>query len=195
MTLDQLLNQIRDDYVSRFIDAVNEHAADDGVTVAHESAFCDSNGDVVTEGQLGLPARNDLFILRDGAVVESHQIDTEGMLSFDPVVFDWPESGLSLELRPFPWDWMQVRIFGLPSQADWEPLRDWFLRWFQDGDPEPGELLEGVHFMSDPASADGGIEVSIDLGSAPVESWEELLDAIVRMGARQVRIGHFPEGQ
>lgn len=195
MALGQLLDQIRDYYVSRFIDAINEHAADDETTVAHESAFRNSDGDIVTEGELGLPTRGDLFIIRDGAVVDSLQIDTEGMLSFDPITFSWPENRLSVDLGPFQWNWMQLRVFGLPPKANWEPLRDWFLRWFQDDDPAADQLLGGVHFMSDPSSADGCAEVSIDLGSAPVESLEELLDAVGGMDAKRVQIGQFAEGK
>jgi hypothetical protein len=45
--------------------------AHDGVTVAHEPAFCDANGDVVVEGELSLPTRGDLLLIRDGAVSDS----------------------------------------------------------------------------------------------------------------------------
>lgn len=192
--LGQLLDQIRDYYVSRFIEAINEHPSADGVTLAREPAFCDSNGDVVTEGELAVPSRGDLLVIRDGAVSDSVQIDTAGMLSFEPIAFDWPENNLSVDLHPFQWNWMQLRIFGLKTDTDWAPIRDWFIGWFQENDPADDELLGGVHFLSDPECGNDYSQMSIDLGTAPVESFEELLDAIGQMGATRVQIGQFEEG-
>lgn len=192
--LGQLLNQIRDYYVSRFIDAVNEHSGIVGVTVAHETAFCNAKGEVVAAGELSLPARGDLLLVRDGAVSDSVRIDTNGMLSFEPIAFSWAESNLNVDLRPFQWNWMQLRIFGLQPNPDWTPIRDWFIRWFQENDPAEDELLGGVHCLTDPKEGDGCSLVSIDLGTAPVESFEELLDAIGQLGADRVQIGQFNDG-
>ena len=191
--LGQLLDQIRDYYVNRFIDAINEYTSADDATVAHEPALCNADGHLVTEGALGLPVRGDLLVIRDGAVSDSLRIDTQGMLSFEPIAFEWPENNLDVDLRPFQWNWMQLRIFGLQNNADWAPIRDWFIGWFQEDDPAEGELLGGVHFLSDPELGRDYSQVSIDLGTAPVESFEELLDAIGQMGASGVQIGQFEE--
>jgi hypothetical protein len=192
--LGQLLDEIRDYYINRFIDAINEQSLADGVTLTHEPAFCDSNGDVVTEGELAVPSRVDLLVISDGAVSDSILIDTDGILSFEPIAFDWPENDLNVDLHPFQWNWMQVRIFGLKTNTDWAPIRDWFIGWFQENDPADGELLGGVHWLSDPEYGDDYSQLSIDLGTAPVESFEELLDAIGQMRATRVQIGQFEEG-
>jgi hypothetical protein len=192
--LGQLLDEIRDYYVNRFIDAINEQSLADGVTLTHEPAFCDSNGDVVIEGELEVPSRVDLLVISDGAASDSILIDTDGILSFEPIAFDWPENDLNVDLHPFQWNWMQVRIFGLKINTDWAPIRDWFIGWFQENDPADGELLGGVHWLSDPEYGDEYSQLSIDLGTAPVESFEELLDAIGQMGATRVQIGQFEEG-
>jgi hypothetical protein len=192
--LGQLLDQIRDYYVSRFIDAINEHSGNDGVSIAHEPAFCNANGEVVTEGELSLPSRCDLLVIRDGAVSESVRIDTDGMLSFEPIKFAWPENKLNVDLEPFQWNWMQLRIFGLKAESDWTPMRDWFIGWFQENDPADDELLGGVHFLSDPEYGHDYSQISVDLGTSPVEAFEELLDAIGQMGAARVQIGQFEEG-
>ena len=192
--LGQLLDEIRDYYINRFIDAINEQSLADGVTLTHEPAFCDSNGDVVTEGELAVPSRVDLLVISDGAASDSILIDTDGILSFEPIAFDWPENDLNVDLHPFQWNWMQVRIFGLKTNTDWAPIRDWFIGWFQENDPADGELLGGVHWLSDPEYGEDYSQLSIDLGTAPVESFEELLDAIGQMGATRVQIGQFEEG-
>lgn len=193
MALGELLDQIRDYYVDRFVDTINEHAAAGDTTVAHECAYRDADGNFVTEGHLGLPARADAVIIRNGAVTDSLQIDTEGMLSFDSIVFDWPANDLQVELQPFQWNWIQLRIHGLPSDCDWNPLREWFMLWFRDDDPVDDELLGAVHFMSDPDERDEYCQVTLDLGTAPVEAFEELLDAICNMGAGRLHIGQFDE--
>ncbi len=89
---------------------------------------------------------------------------------------------------------MQLRIFGLKADSDWTPMRDWFIGWFQENDPTDDVLLGGVHFLSDPEYEHDYSQISIDLGTAPVESFEELLDAIGQMGATRVQIGQFDEG-
>ncbi len=47
------------------------------------------------------------------------------------------------------------------------------VRWFQENDPANDELLGGVHFLSDPENRHDYSQLSIDLGTAPVESFEE----------------------
>jgi len=189
MQLGQLLDQIRDYYVSRFIDILNECAADPETTVAHEPAYSDADGEVVTEGRLELPVRGDLLILRDGAVSEVLSVDTDGMLTFEPLEFQWDDNALHVDLHPFQWNGIPLRIFGLPPNPDWTPLREWFLHWFLEEDPPEDELLGGVHFMSDPEDDGECTQVSIDLGTAPVEVFEELLDALVKLGSNRVQIG------
>ncbi len=121
----------------------------------HEPAFCNANGEVVTAGELSLPSRGDLLVIRDGAVCESVRIDTDGMLSFESVTFAWPEYKLNVDLQPFQWNWMQLRIFGLKADSDWTPMRDWFIGWFQENDPADDELLGGVHFLAGPEYGHG----------------------------------------
>jgi len=59
----------------------------------------------------------------------------------------------------------------------------------------PSDVLEDlsgvVHFMSDPELQGDRYDISLDLGSAPVETFESLLDALVLVGAKSVEIGKF----
>lgn len=193
MAIGQLLEQIRDYYIDRFVSAINEQSVGQDVTIAHELAFRNRVGDLVTAGQLDLPLRADLIVIRDGMVANSLQIDTVGTVSFVPICFNWPEHDLSVQMGPFQWNWLQLRIYGLPPSSDYEPLREWFMLWFQDDDPRGEELLGGVHFLSDPWIVDGAMQFSIDLGTAPVRSFEELLVAVGRMRPERLSIGQFSE--
>ena len=47
-----------------------------------------------------------------------------------------------------------------------------------------------MHFLSDPEISDGAVTFSVDLGTAPVEAFEELLDAVEALGATLCEIGH-----
>lgn len=193
IVIGQLLDQIRDYYIDYFIDTINEYGETNGGSIFHEVALCKADGSLATAGVLGLPVRGDLVVIRDSSGTDSVRIDTDGMLSFEPIEFEWPENNLVVDLGPFQWNWMQLRIFGLGNHADWEPIRDWFMGWFQEEDPEEGELLGGVHFLSDPETGNAYSQVSIDLGTAPVESFEELLDALGQMGATKVQFGLFED--
>jgi hypothetical protein len=191
MDLAPMLEDIREYYVNHFVDTVNEHTAADDATIVYEAAFCDDKGQIATEGQLDLPARGDLIVVRDGLISDSIQIDTEGMVSFEALSFDWPGNGVKVELSPFQWNWLQLRIYGLQPDTDWAPLCDWFKRWFRENDPADGELLDGIHFMSDPEDVGGCAQLAIDLGTAPIESFQELVDALGPLGADRVEIGQF----
>ena len=46
-----------------------------------------------------------------------------------------------------------------------------------------------MHFLSDPEISDGAVTFSVDLGTAPMEAFEELLDAVEALGATLCEIG------
>ena len=110
--------------------------------------------------------------------------------AFDALEFHWTEE-LAVNLEPFKWNELTLELSGVGSCVDWDPLVDWFEKWF-DGDEKlkPGSdgLCGVVHFLSDPETKDDGVHFMIDLGSAPVEAFEELLDAVDALGAPRVKI-------
>ena len=50
-------------------------------------------------------------------------------------------------------------------------------------------LAKAVHFLSDPEISDGAVTFAVDLGTAPVETFEGLLDALEMTGAKRCDIG------
>jgi hypothetical protein len=187
MNLTELLDSIRDHYLERLTAAIDEKV-DAGVTVATEVALRDETGAPKGDGVFDLPMRVDLAVLTGGTVSDSITVDTETMLSFDEVVFDW--DGLGVTLSPFQWNWCEVLAEGTFTEASVEPLIDWFHEWFVDGEDGDGtELLGAVHYMSDPQLTASQISFVIDLGTAPVDAFEELLDAVAATGATSVNLG------
>ena len=193
MSLEPLLEKVREYYVTRLMDAVAERADAGEGEVVHEAALRNDAGQVLRTGQLDLPARADIVTTRDGKTIGSALVDTERMLSFEPLDFDWPDSELRVELYPFQWNLAQMRVYGLTDEPDWAPLREWFLHWFNEQDERPAasEPLGVVHFLSEPDLQSGFVEFTIDLGTAPLGAFEEFVDVVAGMGASRVEIGKF----
>jgi hypothetical protein len=188
MGLGELLDQIRQYYLDRLIAAAEERSSDK-TTVILEPVLRNCNGEAVAEGELHLPLRKDLAILQNGVVKELLTIDTKGMLSFEPIAFDWGDS-LRVSLRPFQWQSMILRM-PRRKRADWQPLMDWFWRWFRQDEDGGDGLLDVVHFLSDPQLSAKVVTFEADLGSAPVEAFEELLDAVAALGNKRCEIGEM----
>ncbi|MBV8880203.1 MAG: hypothetical protein JO332_09585 [Planctomycetaceae bacterium] len=180
MQLGELLDRIRDYYLQRLRTELRE-----APKPIAEPAFRKKDGSLAREGPLSLPLRGDLY-----AHGEMIAVDTEKMLAFDALEFPWTED-LTVDLEPFKWNELTLHLAGVGSCVDWAPLTAWFEKWFDgDDEREPGpDGLRGVlHFLSDPETHDDEIRFMIDLGSAPVEAFEELLDAADALGAPRVRI-------
>jgi len=191
MHVGELLDQVRQYYLDRFINVRDELLAEQNSRLILEPELRGSDGAVVTEGALQLPLRTDFAVIKDGGT-KTLSIDTERMLSFEPISFIWG-AGLEVRLGPFQWQAMRLQV-PLPETTRWQPLQHWYWRWFKEDAGEHNEALAGaVHFLSDPEVADGGVTFAVDLGAAPVEAFEDLLDALEMMGAKHCEIGH-PEG-
>src|SRR5262245_13122068 len=189
MTLGQLLDDVRGMYTTRLAEA-SRHRTADGRSVLLEAAYRLKDGSVVREGTLDLPCRTDVAVLEDGKVVETVILDVNKLVSFEPITFDW-SGGLAVELRPFQWDSCRLKLRAAQA-LDYAPLRNWFARWFDEDDRKsPGaDGLQGVvHYLSDPERSASAESVVVDLGSAPVEAFEELLDAISEMAVPSVVVG------
>jgi hypothetical protein len=186
MGLGELLDRIRELYLAAFV-AEAERRRRPGVRVQCESTLLTASGEPACEGALGLPLRVDLVVLSGGEVVEKHRVVSGRMIAFAPISFDWV-GRLRVRLGPFFWDCLDFRI-PAPPGADWGPLAAWFREWFDEEDEGEDGLFGVVHFLSDPQTEDGGVCFQADLGSAPVEAFEGLLDAVAALGAPEVVIG------
>lgn len=191
MRVGELLDQVRQYYVDRFIKTRDELLAEQNTRLILEPELRGDDGIVITDGVLQLPLRTDMAVIKDAAA-KTLSIDTERMLSFDPVSFIWG-AGLAVRLGPFQWQAVRLQV-ALPETTRWQPLQHWFRRWFKENAGEHNEALAGaVHFLSDPELSDGAVTFATDLRTAPVEAFEDLLDALEMMGAKRCEIGH-PEG-
>ena len=78
----ELLDQVRQYYLDRFIKTRDELLAEQNTRLLLEPELRGSDGAVVTEGTLQLPLRMDIAVIKDGSA-KTLSIDTERMLSFE----------------------------------------------------------------------------------------------------------------
>jgi hypothetical protein len=187
MTLGDLLEMIRQDYMDH-LTATAEDLQEDGAEVMFEPAFRDDKGEVALEGALKLPARIDLLAKR-GEAVETVQVAAEGVFKFDGSIDITWEGGMEVQVFPFAWDMMPVRMEGVADDAKFEPLQQWFWRWFAEPEDLEGPAQEVVHYLGDPEKVEGVTRIIADMGSSPLEAWQDLLDACAACGAKKVIVG------
>jgi hypothetical protein len=195
MTVGQLVDDIRDRYLKEFRECMT-YVKQKGMEVMSEAVCTDENGALAREGTLNLPLRLDVVGLADGEGKDTICVDSITMLSFDPMDFKWT-GGLPTRLAPFTWDACDIRAFGIPETSDWSHLRGWHDRWFDGEDtrqPDEHGLCGVIHFLSDPQRDGNAMIMRVDFGSAPVEAFEELLDALHDSGATKIEIGHDNNG-
>ncbi|PZP40221.1 MAG: hypothetical protein DI585_01710 [Pseudomonas fluorescens] len=187
MTLGDLLEMIRQDYIDHMT-AMADDLEEDGAEVMFEPAFRDDKGEVSLEGILKLPARVDLLTKR-GEAVEPVQVAAEGVFRFDDSIDITWDNGMSVKVLPFGWDMMPVRMSGVADDQAFEPLQQWFWRWFAEPEELEGPVQEVVHYLGDPERVDGEVRIMADMGTAPLEAWQDLIDACAACGAKSLVIG------
>jgi len=187
VNLGELIEKIRGLTVDALHAAAAQHA--DAGRVVYEPALRDADGNAVTDGELVLPTRVDLVVVAaDGTGQESITVETKRLVTFEPVSMEW-DGGMDIHVDPFQWDWCGLRLEGLPDNPDWAALTAWFLRQFEAAGDSDG-LKDVVHFLGDPtALPGGGVALTLDFGSAPVDAFGELMQAVSATGARRLMVG------
>ena len=191
MTVGQVLDDIRERYLKEFRECM-AYVKQKGMEVMSEAACTDENAALAREGTLNLPMRLDVVGLADGEATDNICVDSVTMLSFEPIDFEWT-GGLPTRLAPFTWDACDIRAFGILETSGWSHLRGWFDRWFDGEDTRQADehgLYCVIHSLSDPKREGDASIMQVDFGSAPVEAFEKLLDALHASGATKIEIGH-----
>ena len=195
MTVGQLLDDIRDKYLKEFRECI-AHVRQNGMEPMCEAAMLNEDGVLAREGTLDLPMRLDVVGFADGEAKETVRVDSDSMLSFEPIDFEWA-GGLPTRIAPFAWDACDIRVFDIPETSDWSHVREWFDRWFDGEDTRQADehgLYGVIHFLSDPKHEGNATIMQVDFGSATEEAFEELLDALRDSGATRIEIGRDQVG-
>jgi len=153
-----------------------------------EPAMRDGDGNVVQEGPLATGLRPDFVQEVDGApdglYVDAPMVEGQVTYGFEL------NSSVACEVFPFRWQDFRVRL--MPADGlDLAPLSAWFWEWFDANDLNDvdGDGFFGVvHWLGEPVAGETGVMVDVDLGSAPVDAFLALLDAVSKAGATRLVI-------
>jgi hypothetical protein len=184
MTVTELLEKIRDYYLTRFKQEIDEQR-DNGFETIIEPELVDKNGFTITEGFFDTPYRNDLFLLRDNNPIESIMVDTESKLTFNPITLQWTDK-LTVTIESFQWNYLTV-VFNDDIDLDWTHLKNWFNDSFKEKN-KVDDFKLAVHFISDPYKVDNLQMVDLDLGSGTIDDFEKLLDSFDKMSLTSVTV-------
>ncbi len=183
MTVTELLEKVRDYYLSRFEEAIIEKE-NTGLKIIPEPELLDKNGNLIREGIFNLPYRNDLVVVKDGEAIDSIMIDTDKKLSFNQISINWTEN-LAVTIHPFQWNFFCIET--PQSFNNLEIIADWFNIAFLEKKDQT-IFKNAVHFISDPYK-DGEVnKIDVDLGSGLVEDFFNLLDALEKAGLNKIEI-------
>jgi hypothetical protein len=166
-----------------------DHASDGILKVVPEAALRAPDGTLLRRGNPPMPVRVDLVTLVNERVRDGLTIESETMPGFPTFSLKWKHT-FPVKISPFSWNACPVRI--VPARKDIALLVEWFEHWFDpDETATPGDdgLLGVVHSLASQPAQANAVYLMIDLGSAPVEAFEELIDAIHATGAEAVEIG------
>lgn len=185
MTIPELLAKIRAIYATQLSAVIAAHP-----NCVSEGAYRTSSGDLAFEGASALPMRLDVLPVTEEGPGNPIMVDSPSRLQFTPI--DWSESpSLRVTLAPFIWDYCQVFVPDIPANFSFEPIKQWFLRWFDADDANTADengLYGVVHYLSEPDYKEEGVSFTVDFGSAPVDALEDLFEALAAAGATIARI-------
>ena len=195
MTFGQLVDRARTRCLESMSAAISEAEASAQRVIAEASA-CLSTGEIAfAPDGLKLPLRYDLAVQGEDGTWTTKNADTVAIEFSSPAFANW-EKKLQIEIRSCAWDYLCVVVSPQMAHVDWQPIRDWFLKWFDAEDgrcPDENGLYGVLHFISDPVQVSNGYEFFIDLGSATTEALEEFFDCLTGMGFTKCAIGSNPD--
>jgi hypothetical protein len=190
LTIGGLLARVRTSYIDSFARRLAGASRSEGKRLIPEVTVCQADGEIARAGALDLPRRVDACVFADDVITNLVHFDSEEMLAFEPLSLVWGD-GLDVDLYPFTWDACELR-FTPPEDDDLGPLVAWFQRWFDEADERAltNEFPGGVvHSLSEPVEDGGFYLIVVDLGSARLKAFEELLDAVSAMGRPRLVVG------
>ncbi|MDX2110815.1 MAG: hypothetical protein SFY80_11295 [Verrucomicrobiota bacterium] len=195
MTIGTLLDNIRNNHLESFAEKLDS-LDDEGLSFDPEVALVDDSGALTLDGALALPRRVDVEVEDpETGVFEELDIPSDKLYAFPPITVDWT-AHMRVVFSPFRWEACRVTAEGILSGHNLDDLKQWYLNWFdvednelpEDEDGECDGFHEVVHSLSDPVMEESMLSFEVDLGSAPIEAFDGLLDALSAMGARQVKL-------
>ncbi len=184
MVLGDLLGMIRQDYLDTLHATIAEHRTS-GATLELEAA-------TDSAPMFGQTLWHDFTL---NGIPQT--IASEGVFAFDAsITFGWGDAlpgqsePLQVVVQPFAWEAMPVTLTVPAGKAfNPAPLLQWLEQWSaqpEDADrAEAGPFKEVVHSLRQVAPT----SFIADLGSAPLDAWQDFLEAALATGASRAVFG------
>jgi len=187
MEVDKILFSIRSNYISGFVHEL--HDLQKEYYVALEPLNLEDSGEITTQGKLDLPSRIDYAVVKDESTENYSFTSSNETVSFDPLKLK-SVNDIDLSIYPFLWGHCRCQLLKGPEEADWQYLRQWYLKWFDEGISDEQGFSGCIHSMSDPEKIEQGYQMIIDFGSAPIDVIEDWIETVNLMGFKKVNLGY-----
>lgn len=185
--IEQRLAHIRDETVATILREIAALIASD-VDCTPEPVILNAEGAPVREGALNLPRRGDIET-RSAIRTLVRRVESKPSEPFEPMSYV-TDDGTKAAIATFAWD--RLHVFGIADAGapNWQPLRLWFLEWFQPRNTDVHPELSGVlHSLTGPKDTGQGYSITIDLGSAPIDCIPALIEAMALTGCYDLTLG------
>ncbi len=188
MEIDQILNEIRGCYLKEFSQQVAEAENHDVLLCSVETPKKKDDGQLVFSGPIRLPSRDDITLFKGGEIEKVLSVKADSGIVFDQKSILWKDK-LAVSLSPFRWSGCRVVLSGLSQTSRWQPLKDWYMQWFDGNGEDSGEkFIHATHEIKGPRVNGEKVEFTVDFGSSPVHAFDGLLDALITMGYKKVEL-------
>ncbi|THB68914.1 MAG: hypothetical protein D6B27_01595 [Gammaproteobacteria bacterium] len=188
MEIDSILHEIREDYLKHFKKVIADIGEVD--CLRPEEVMVKECGTVALSGPIRLPKRRDITIINaDESDVREIIVKPEITFDFCRKEFLWKDK-LKVIVSPFSWHECLVELSGLSQSSRWNPLKEWFDRWFNIEDRiEDCIFIGAAHEIKGPRVKGEKVEFAVDFGTSPVSAFHDFLDTLVAMGYNKVILG------
>lgn len=191
--LEEFLTPVRDLYMSRYFRRQKKWRKI-GYDVEAEPKIRDMDGKVVRDGVLNLPRRADFGLMTNNGP-QYRELGEICDMMFEPMVFS-VGSRSTVIINPFCWKALSVSFDANDDTERLKLVRQWYLEAFQSLRMDEGMDIHGtLHSLTGPKFADDNWSIQIDMGSAPISVFANLLDLLVASGVEHITVGEVLEMQ
>jgi len=183
--------------------SVHEYLLCFGARVEPETVLRDYDGLCLRDNVLNLPVRSDFTYFANGVALQETVVSPKpAPASSVQVGFcDHTSSSVKigmcdhnkLTLHQVAWEELVLTVDGQFDLNDLRHLRAWYLEWSLPRRMSGKTPCKGaVHSMQGPLQSNGRSRLRLDMGTAPVEAAEELLDLLIGQKLGDVAVGTAP---
>jgi hypothetical protein len=186
LTIDELLTNERSQYMRTFQEGLKQNKTDSSAIEVMLQVTADQNRSQPEIFQL---YRYDLINRnKEGKIdLTEFNLDKDSLLKYNQQVFDF--NGIEVEINPFVWNGCELTFSNEPK--NWNSYYSWAKKWLDIGDNKklsPDGFQNVIHSVTFPKEENGKWTTSIDFGTAPINSFKELMLTLSGQGIKKIEV-------